>query len=110
MAIRMEKPFTALTPEAVRALRGVLGVYELADESGRVVYVGYAGGRSLFGLRGELDRALAERRAGATQFRCEVTSAYLSRWQELLMLHAADHGALPAGNPEPPRLGRLSPL
>ena len=110
MAIRLTKPFVELSAERAHALPATLGVYELADAGGRVVHVGYAGGRSLFGLRGALEREAAERRHGATQFRCEVTSAYLSRWRELLMLHVADHGALPPGNPHPPRLGRLSPL
>ncbi len=36
---------------------------------------------------------------------------YLTRYQELLMLHIADHGALPEGNrQEKLTLGRLSPL
>ena len=62
MAIRLEKPWIALTPEAVKALPGQLGVYQLADAEGRVVYIGFAGGRSLFGLRSEL-RARAARPA-----------------------------------------------
>jgi hypothetical protein len=112
MAIRMEKPWVELTPEAVAALPGQLGVYQLADAEGQVVYIGFAGGRSLFGLRGELERALAERPAGAARFRTEVNQQYTTRHLELLMLHVADHGSLPvvnAANP-PPRLGRLSPL
>jgi len=112
MAIRLEKPWIPLTPDAVRALPGQLGVYQLADAEGRIVYIGFAGGRSLFGLRGELERALAERPGGAARFRCEVNQQYTTRHLELLMLHVADHGALPplnAADP-PPRLGRLSPL
>jgi len=43
--------------------------------------------------------------------RYEVNTAYLTRYQELLMTHRADHGALPPGNAEEKlRLGRLSPL
>lgn len=112
MSIRLEKPWIELSPEAVKALPGQLGVYQLADAEGRVVYIGYAGGRSLFGLRSELERALAERPAGAVRFRTEVNQQYMSRHQELLMLHVADHGSLPAVNAaDPPvRLGRLSPL
>ena len=112
MSIRLEKPWTELTPEAVKALPGQLGVYQLADAAGRVVYIGYAGGRSLFGLRSELERALEERPAGAVRFRTEVNQQYMSRYHELLMLHVADHGSLPAANQtDPPaRLGRLSPL
>ena len=75
------------------------------------VFVGL-GLRSLFGLRSELERALADRPCSATRFRCEVNQQYTTRYQELLMLHVADHGALPIvnrGDP-PARLGRLSPL
>lgn len=112
MSIRMSKPWVELTAQAVKALPGQLGVYQLADAAGTVVYVGFAGGRSLFGLRSEMQTALAERPGGATQFRYEVNQQYTSRYQELLMLHVADHGALPLVNrADPPvRLGRLSPL
>ena len=112
MAIRLDKPWMALTLDAVAALPGQLGVYQLADEDGRIVYIGFAGGRSRFGLRGELECALHERWGGAAQFRYEVNQQYTSRHRELLMLHAADHGTLPIANrADPPaRLGRLSPL
>jgi hypothetical protein len=112
MAIRLDKPWTELTPEAVKSLPGQLGVYQLADAAGRVVCIGFAGGRSVFGLRSELERALRERPGGATRFRCEINQQYTTRYQELLMLHVADHGALPEVNQaDPPvRLGRLSPL
>ena len=112
MAVRMEKPWIDLTPEAAKALPGQLGVYQLADAAGRIVYIGFAGGRSLFGLRSELQRALADRPGGAVRFRTEVNQQYTSRHLELLMLHVADHGSLPVVNQAdpPPRLGRLSPL
>ena len=111
MPLRLDKPWIALTPEAVQRLPGQLGVYQLADSEERVVYIGFAGGRSLFGLRSELQRALEERTGGASQFRCEVNQQYSSRHRELLMLYVADHGALPIANQaDPPvRLGRLSP-
>lgn len=112
MAIRLGKPWIALTAENVRALPGQLGVYQLADAAGAVVYIGFAGGRSLFGLRSELERALQQRPAGAASFCCEINQQYSTRYRELLMLHVADHGGLPPGNrADPPvRLGRLSPL
>ena len=107
--VRLEKPWVALTAEAVADLRGELGVYQLADREGRVLRIGYAGGRSLFGLRGELGAALAAGEAAA--FRTEVTAQYLSRFEELLMVHKADFGSLPPGNGADARrrLGRLSP-
>jgi len=110
MAIRLTKPWQSLSDEAIRGLPGQLGVFELADDAGRVLDVGYAGGRSLFGLRSAVERARVAM-PDARRFRCEVTMQYLTRHQELLMLHVADHGAMPEGNrSEPLRLGKLSPL
>lgn len=105
--LRLDKPWIALTTDAVRRLPGQLGVYELADERMEVVYVGYAGGRSLFGLRGEIERHLGDQ--GKRFFRVEVNQQYQTRWRELLMLHRAENGDVPALNRlEPlPRLGRL---
>lgn len=106
--VRLDKPWAELTPEAADAVGGYLGVYELADAEGRVVRIGYAGGASQFGLRGVL-RDHAERGDGAA-FRYEITTAYLSRYRELLMVHLADHGRLPEANDdEPGRVGRLRP-
>jgi hypothetical protein len=112
VAIRMSKPWSALTPEAVRAVPGQLGVYQLADANERVVCIGFAGGRSLFGLRGELQGTLAQPPFAAALFRYEVNQQYTTRFNELLMLHLADHGVLPPANraAPPARLGRLSPL
>ncbi len=106
MRLRLDKPWTPLTDETVKRIPGQLGVYELADESGRVLYVGMAGGRSLFGLRGEIGQHAG---GTATQFRYEVNMQYLTRHQELLMLHVADTGELPELNRTnpPARLGRI---
>ncbi|MDP6345284.1 MAG: hypothetical protein QF578_15350 [Alphaproteobacteria bacterium] len=106
----MEKPWLPLDADAVEALSGDLGVYQVADGAGTVVYIGYAGGRSLWGLQGELRQQLAERGEGYL-FRVEINHQYLSRWEELLKVHDGEHGALPAGNEEhrPRRIGRLSP-
>jgi hypothetical protein len=111
MAVRLTKPWTPLTPETVRRLPGQLGVYELADPAGATVRIGMAGGRSLFGLKGEIERALADPPAGADRFRFEVTASYRTRWLELMMAFRHDHGRLPAGNPasDAHGLGRLSP-
>jgi|TARA_B100001964_G_C14077143_1_gene528529 hypothetical protein len=109
VAVRLEKPWRALSAEGVEELRGHLGVYQIADGEGQVVYIGYAGGRSLWGLQGELREQLAARGKGF-RFRLEVNHQYMSRWEELLGVHVADHGALPAGNEShrPRRIGRLS--
>ncbi len=110
MQLRPDKPWTELTADNVARLPGQLGVYQIADADGTIVHIGYAGGRSRFGLRSELGRELEARPAGH-KFRVEINMQYTTRYQELLMLHQADTGALPrdnAANP-PPRLGRLSP-
>ena len=110
MQLRLNKPWEELTPDAVSHATAALGVFQIADPEGRVVYIGYAGGKAPFGLRGRLGEELKRRGAGH-RFRLEVNMQYLTRWQELLMLHQADHGALPPGNAEdrPRRLGRLGP-
>lgn len=107
--LRLDKPWQPLLPEEVGRLPGQLGVYQIADATGAVVYIGQAGARSPFGLRSELQREARERQPGH-QFRVEVNIQYRSRWFELLMVHKADHGGLPPGNADnPPPLGRLTP-
>ena len=107
--LRLDKPWQPLTPEAATRLPGQLGIYQIADAQGAVLYIGHAGGRSPFGLRSELQREATERGPGQ-QFRVEVNMQYRTRWFELLMVHKADHGALPPDNAKnPPPLGRLSP-
>jgi hypothetical protein len=98
MAVRLDKPWTRLTPDNISGLTGHLGVYQLADDTGEIVYIGMAGGRSLQGLRGALSEALHAPPAGATQFRCEVNMAYHTRYLELLQAYRYDHGRLPIGN------------
>lgn len=106
----MQSPWLPLDAEHVAAVGGYMGVYELASGDGEVVFIGYAGGRSVFGLRGELAGALEASRGRQLRFRTEVTTTYLSRYKELLMAHLADHGSVPAENSDSPRdLGRLSP-
>lgn len=111
MAIRLDKPWVPIK-EALTRLRGNLGVFELADVEGRVLYIGFAGGKSLFGLKGEVGDLVAKV-PEATQVRFEVNTAYQSRFREILMVHVADHGELPRYNIEfnvrPNLLGRLSP-
>ena len=64
-----------------------LGVYEIADSDRHILELGYAGGRSTFGLRGEI-RQRAAQLEGHLLYRIEETSAYLSRHKELVdLLH-----------------------
>jgi len=107
MSIRLEKSWMPLTAENLKPVKGQLGVYQLGSEAEGVTFIGYAGGKSLFGLKGELE---TRRLKGPdTCFRIEVTSAYQTRYRELLMIHIADHGEPPRDNGELPRLGKLSP-
>lgn len=105
MKLHLDKPWLPLTAEQVGRLSGQMGVFQLADDGGRVTYIGFAGGKSLFGLRSELQKRLGT----AAQFRYEVNNQYQTRWRELLMLHNAATGRLPELNRnEPtPKLGRL---
>jgi hypothetical protein len=109
MPIRLEKPWRPLDQREVAALPGQLGVYQIAEPDGEVIRIGYAGGKSLFGLRGEIQRVAETRQGRPALFRCEVNMQYMSRYQELLMVHLAEHGRLPRENDErPDRIGRLS--
>ena len=110
MGIRLEKPWQPLTSDVVDALPAQLGVFHVANDDGQILTVGYAGARDLFGIRTALEREMERHGAAATQFRYEFTSNYRSRWDELLMLHLHDHGALPDHqDAEASRVGRLSP-
>ena len=112
MSIRMTKPWQPLTRENATKLPGQLGVYQLANDADEIIAINFAGGRSLFGLRGVLQDLVADPPPGATKFRVEINTQYQTRFRELLMIHQADHGTLPLHNQaDPPHnLGRLSPL
>ena len=108
MKLRLDKPWLDLTAENVARLSGQLGVFQIADAAGTVVYIGYAGGKSLFGLRSEIGKFAGSPRAGAARFRYEVNQQYQTRYRELLMLHVSDHGAVPELNRDDHiRLGRI---
>lgn len=106
MSIRLEKDWVAAT-DAVQRLAGNLGVYQLANTQGQILFIGYAGGNSAFGLKGVVRQAL-EDQADAAWVRWEVNTAYMSRYKELLMIHVHDHGELPPRN-APMALGKLRP-
>ena len=112
MSIRLDNPWQKLSAQNVEALTAHLGVYAIRDAGGTFVRIGFAGGRSLFGLRGALADELARRPDDGFEFTTEINMQYTSRYAELLMVYVADHGDLPADNRDdpPPRLGRLSPL
>ena len=113
----LNKPWQTFDPARQKELSGSYGAYEIGDEHGDVIYIGYAGARSLFGLRGKIADHFSERepneviRERARRFRYEVNSMYYSRWVDLLARYREDYETLPPGNlasPEHiPTLGRF---
>jgi hypothetical protein len=104
-----EKPWQRFDPAQARRLPATLGVYQLADEEGRLLYIGMAGAREPFGLRGRLLRHFDPAqepnpviRQGARCFRYEVNLQYTSRWLELLGRYLAQQGQLPPANQAAP--------
>ena len=106
MAVRLTRNWIPVN-DVLSHLKGNLGVFQLANANSEVVFIGFAGGKSQFGLKGEVASAI-EAYPGIASARFEVTTAYHTRYRELLMVHQADYGALPQFN-EPIVLGRLSP-
>ena len=109
MQLRLDKPWIPVSADVLAKLPGQLGVYQVADAQGNVLKIGFAGGKSLFGLRSTLQDATNAIGSRATHFRVEVNMQYQTRYKELLMLHIADHGDVPELNRDdrPERLGRL---
>ncbi len=107
MPVRLDKDWRPLTEESVSRLAGQLGVFELGNDAGEILFIGFAGAKSLYGLKGEVSSYLGQ----ASHFRIEITSAYRTRQRELLMVHHADHGNYPPMNDESSTrsLGKLSP-
>ncbi len=115
----INKPWQSAEPDALQRLQAVMGVYELADADGAVIYVGAAGGRVPFGLRTKLVQHFSDEelnpviRERAKRYRWESNQQYTSRRVELLMQYVDETGAeYPPGNAagsweDRPQLGRL---
>ncbi|MEM9620306.1 MAG: hypothetical protein AAF993_01570 [Pseudomonadota bacterium] len=106
MSTRLHKPWRSIS-DVPHVLKGHLGVFQLANAAQEVIYIGFAGGNSRLGLRGEVQSVLTEL-SDAVYFRHEITSSYMTRYRELMMVHVHDYGVLPVANP-PIKLGKLSP-
>ena len=116
MAVRMDKSWLPLSGKNVAKLAAHLGVYQLANDDGEILYIGMAGGRTLFGLKGELQKALDEPPQGVTQFRMKSTwptaPAAWSCWRPMSATMAgcpsptpiSTKAALAAFNPAEPSL------
>lgn len=116
-----------------KKIHGAMGVFEIADDSKKTIYIGHAGGDSPFGIRGELYRVFgfppgsenwnwthpqaeeipSELRDQAIYYRYEVNHQYYSRWIESLTRYQEDFGDLPQINnldeiEQPPKLGKYN--
>lgn len=111
MAVRLSKTWTPFDSAHVQAITGHLGVYQLGNAHGDIVYIGVAGGRSRFGLKGELASKLADNIADVTCFRIEINMSYRTRHLELLQAFVHDYDRLPIANTDIniASLGRLRP-
>ena len=106
MSIRLDKEWIALS-EAMRRLKGNMGVFQLADSNKEIIYIGFAGAKSHFGLKGEVLKS-SEQFDETAFVRWEVTTGYWSRYKELMMIYQFDHEQDPKEN-KTINLGRLSP-
>jgi hypothetical protein len=109
--VRIDKPWVQLDETRLKLIASHLGVYELANDSNQIVYIGVADATTRFGLKGELESFLKKPRFGAIYFRIEVNMAYRTRYLELLQTFYFDHQRLPIGNDglDPSSLGNLRP-
>ena len=57
MAVRLDKPWR--DRHDLVGVHGNLGVFQLADVDAQIIFIGFAGGNSRFGLKGEIRDALA---------------------------------------------------
>jgi hypothetical protein len=113
----LAKPWQTFDPASSHDISPVVGVYELADDAGETIYIGVAGGREPFGVRGRIERHFspdepnAVIRERARRYRFEINLQYLTRYVELLTRYRDANGRLPTGNEQPgerlPRLGRF---
>ena len=86
MSIRLDKPWIEFSKQSIDRLTGHLGVYQLGNAEKEIIYIGVAGARSRFGLRGELVKWLELNDTAISFFRLEVTMAYKTRHTELLQI------------------------
>ena len=98
MSIRLDKPWIEFSKQSLDRVTGHLGVYQLGNAEKEIIYIGVAGARSRFGLRGELQKWLEHNDIAISFFRLEVTMAYKTRHAELLQIFLYDFKRLPSAN------------
>ena len=111
MPVRIDKPWIQLDESSLKSITAHLGVYQLANDSNQIVFIGVANATTRFGLKGELESFLKKPNFGASRFRVEINMAYRTRYLELLQVFYFDHKKLPVGNDglNPSSLGNLRP-
>ena len=96
----IRKPWILPSAESIRAIPAVVGVYEIADSEGNLLYIGQAGGREPFGLRTRIalhfggDDPNPVLRERAAQFRWEANQQYTTKRLEMLMQFQRDERAV----------------
>lgn len=111
MSADMTKPWIRATEAALRDVPATTGVFEIrrGDE---ILDIDYAGALELFGLQSKIAEVVAELVGEGVEFRYESHTQYLTRFEELVLVHKArNDGHIPVGlvrrNVSVP--GRLSP-
>jgi excinuclease UvrABC nuclease subunit len=112
MTAGMTKSWIVATPASLATIPVGTGVYEIRDEKGEVLDIGYAGSREPFGLRSRIADVLDDSVSTTREFRFEQHVQYHSRFVELILDHRAQHGGcLPdrVAMRSPSVHGRLTP-
>jgi hypothetical protein len=97
----LNKPWTEASDDTLGHLPGALGVFELRSSAGEISFIGFAGGRTRYGLRSAITDSMNQlRAAGDTPdaFRYEVNQMYLTRYVEVLEKYIRAAGDIPPGN------------
>ncbi len=99
----LNKAWQDSDPATSSRVPATLGVYELGDAAGNVLYIGFAGGKSQFGLRGEILARIKQVDSAnpVSKFRYEVNMMYMTRFVELLEKQQDAAGGLPSANTVP---------
>ena len=93
---RCSRAWQPLDAEHVAKVGGHMGVYELSSPTGRSSSsASPAVGRCSACAASSRSQLESNRDREALSFGLEITTTYLSRYKELLMVHVADHGSVP---------------
>lgn len=97
----LNKPWTEASAAALGHLPGALGVFELRNSAGEISFIGFAGGRTRYGLRSAITDSIDQLRAAGdppVAFHYEVNQMYLTRYVEVLEKYIQSAGDIPPGN------------